>query len=228
MHINKINTKKYIGITSAKPPSNRWANGEGYNRPHKSHLYSAIQKYGWDNFQHVILYHNLSKDEACQKEVELIKVFNTTDRQYGYNKSTGGETNFITENGRKTISEKAKERLSVPENNPFYKKHHTDEAKSKMSMAHKKLVGDKHPQYGKHHSEETKNKIRYNKNISKETVLCDENGKEIKRYKNAKEASLETGIEHSAICRCCRGESKYTLSKNRKEKYYWKYIKSDG
>ena len=46
-HKNKINGKRYFGITSRKPEE-RW----GYNgRNYKSspHFYSAIQKYGWDN-----------------------------------------------------------------------------------------------------------------------------------------------------------------------------------
>ena len=42
------------------------------------------------------------------------------------------------------------------ENNPMYGKHHTDEAKERMSKA---LSGEKHPMYGKHLSEEQKKRM---------------------------------------------------------------------
>ena len=44
------------------------------------------------NFTHEILFSNLSKYDACEKEKELIKLYNSTDRRFGYNQSTGGES----------------------------------------------------------------------------------------------------------------------------------------
>lgn len=81
--------KVYIGITS-RPVQKRWQNGTGY----KQHRYfnAAIQKYGWQNFTHEILFSNLSKSDACEKEKELIMLYNSTDRRFGYNQSTGGES----------------------------------------------------------------------------------------------------------------------------------------
>ena len=70
-HINVINNKKYIGITK-QVPENRWGN-EGINYKNSPRFYNAILKYGWDNFIHEILYTNLTKEEACKKEIELIK-----------------------------------------------------------------------------------------------------------------------------------------------------------
>lgn len=51
----------------------------------------AIKKYGWDNFDHIILFDNLSKDEACSYEIKLIKKYNTRNKAYGYNRSDGGD-----------------------------------------------------------------------------------------------------------------------------------------
>ena len=82
-HKNKINGKIYIGITSRKPEE-RWGS-DGRNYKTSPHFYSAIQKYGWDNFEHNILFTNLSKAQACEKEQELIKYYNSMDREFGVN-----------------------------------------------------------------------------------------------------------------------------------------------
>lgn len=87
-HTNKVNGKKYIGISSNLDL--RWgSNGNSYAR---QFFGKAIRKYGWDNFEHQILFKNLSKDEACAMEQQLIKEFDTTNKDKGYNISTGGES----------------------------------------------------------------------------------------------------------------------------------------
>ena len=78
---NKINNKKYIGITS-KNPYIRWNKGLGYN---KGVIHDDINKYDWDGFTHDILLSNLTVIEACKKEIELISEYKTTDKKYGYN-----------------------------------------------------------------------------------------------------------------------------------------------
>lgn len=88
------NTKKYFGITS-KNPELRWQNGTGYEKTHQPVMYNAIQKYGWENIQHKILFTNLTKEEAQEKEKELIKKYKTNCHKYGdiygYNMTDGGE-----------------------------------------------------------------------------------------------------------------------------------------
>lgn len=55
-----------------------------------------------------------------------------------------------SEETRKKLSKAAKERMSNPENNPMYGKHHTEETKKKISEHHKGLYeGDKNPMYGR-------------------------------------------------------------------------------
>ena len=41
IHINKVNGKKYVGVTRGKP-ENRWRKGNGYK--YNTHFFSAIQK----------------------------------------------------------------------------------------------------------------------------------------------------------------------------------------
>lgn len=88
VHENKINGKCYVGITSKQPPQKRWGlNGIGYKG---QYFYNAINKYGWDNFEHHILFSNLTVDEASQKEKDIIKTLKSNDRKFGYNIADGG------------------------------------------------------------------------------------------------------------------------------------------
>lgn len=88
-HKNKLNGKMYFGITGRKPEERWGKNGRNYKST--PHFFSAINKYGWDNFEHNILYENLTKEEALSKEKELIKKYNTQDKNLGYNILDGGQ-----------------------------------------------------------------------------------------------------------------------------------------
>lgn len=87
-HTNKANGKRYIGITKSKV-EHRWSNGSGYKD--NPHFYSAIQKYGWDGFEHSVLFSGLSEERAKELERELIAEYNLQDRRYGYNMTAGGD-----------------------------------------------------------------------------------------------------------------------------------------
>ena len=83
--------KVYIGIT-CREPEKRWGK-DGKKYSGNEYFTNAINKYGWDNFKHEILFEDLSKEEACQKEIELIAYYRSNEHDFGYNKSTGGEIN---------------------------------------------------------------------------------------------------------------------------------------
>lgn len=78
-HVNKINGKVYIGIT--KELKRRWGS-DGYFYQGCPKFYRAIQKYGWDNFMHLILIDGISKDMALEIEAFLINKYNTIDNGY--------------------------------------------------------------------------------------------------------------------------------------------------
>lgn len=122
-HTNLVNNKIYIGITQQNAEK-RWSRGHGYQR--QPHFRDAIKKYGWNNFKHEVLFDNLSKEEAIEKEIELIAKYKSNDREYGYNISKGGETykeNFKNKKGRdiansrsvRVIDAKTKEIIGVYE-----------------------------------------------------------------------------------------------------------------
>lgn len=113
VHTNKLNNKKYVGLTK-KRPKDRWQRGNGYT--HSIYFYSAIQKYGWDGFYHDVVADCLSKEEASTLERELIKEYKTTNRIYGYNLNQGG---FVGGNTNHSTREKLSI-LNKGKNNPMY------------------------------------------------------------------------------------------------------------
>ena len=74
VHINKINGKIYIGQTCRKNVKARYGkNGIQYQKCPR--FWNAIQKYGWDNFEHIVLIENLTQEIADIVEVELIEKY---------------------------------------------------------------------------------------------------------------------------------------------------------
>ena len=111
MHENKINHKKYIGQAKGNP-ENRWRlEGKGYytyNSPNQNKIYNAINKYGWDNFEHIILKNNLTLEEANYWEEYYIAFYHTWagDPQcWGYNLQKGGNNHKISEETKQKISQ---------------------------------------------------------------------------------------------------------------------------
>lgn len=82
---NKINGKKYIGITTNF--DNRVK--QHCNQNTNSLIHKAIQKYGKENFVFEILQEGLSVEEAEELEIETIKNENTL-APHGYNLAKGG------------------------------------------------------------------------------------------------------------------------------------------
>lgn len=89
-HENIKNGKKYYGITS-KSPDERWRNGEGYRN--NEHFYRAIQKYGWSQFTHTVVYEVETEEEALLLEKSLILQNKTYMPNIGYNVLVGGNLN---------------------------------------------------------------------------------------------------------------------------------------
>ena len=111
--------KVYIGITKNNPEY-RWKRGDGYRT--QKIFYRAIKKYGWDNFAHEILFENLSHEEACNKEIELIKYYKSLKKSY--NKTDGGDGCSGVHNKGYHHSQKIREQISISKKGkPFSKEH---------------------------------------------------------------------------------------------------------
>ena len=85
---NKINNKKYIGITT-----NSFAERypHGIKSHHNLHLRKSVRKYGEENFRAMLLEKNVKDLETlCEYEKRYIEKYNTCNAEKGYNKSLGG------------------------------------------------------------------------------------------------------------------------------------------
>lgn len=152
-HRNKINQKEYIGITSKENPNRRWRNGEGYIKCRK--FYFSIQKYGWDGFEHIILFDNLSLDQAKLIEQKIIR--KNKSKKLSYNITDGGDGNIGW-----VMSEKTKRKIAEKHTG----RNLSEEHKQKISKGNKgKIVSEEtkrkiaEKQTGHKMSEETKRKI---------------------------------------------------------------------
>lgn len=166
------NGKRYIGIT-CQEVHKRWKNGYGYK--HNSFLKNAIQKYGWENAKHEILYENLTKEEAEQKEIELIALYKSNQREYGYNIENGGNHNGKhSEETKRKISESNKGKIMPPMSKEAKEKLRIMNTGKKLTLQTRQklreqrlgeknpmfgLNGAKNPLYGRELPLETKRKI---------------------------------------------------------------------
>lgn len=202
-------------------PEKRWGIN-GCNYKSSPHFYSAIQKYGWNNFEHNILYTGLTKEMAYLKEQELIKKFNSMDRNFGYNSTSGGDVFVMNDETKQKISqalmgnqnnlghpcsEEKKEKISSAQKGRKF----TEQHKQKLSEAAK----NRHIPC----SEEKKKIIK--EKSHKKPVYCEELDK---IFESVQECSRQLGIPATNISKLCKGRGK-TL-KGYHLKYYNDAIKA--
>ena len=223
IHINKINNKKYVGITKTSV-SKRWGkNGSEYIRDESSVFGRAIVKYGWDNFYHEIFSTNLSKERACDLEVILIATLRTCDKRYGYNIQRGGQLG----NAGVVFSEDSKEKMRQAKIGKKltdeHKKHiseslqghkpanFTDEVRMRLRLANigKTIPNETREKIsntltGTKRSEETKRKMSANR-PNKRGVFCPQLNEYFETLVDVKN---KYGISHGNIEKCLNGERK--------------------
>lgn len=167
------------------------------------------------------------------REIYFIALYNTY--KTGYNSTKGGHkgwkgTNNSPRNTGKKMSKLTKEKCT------FKGHHHTEENRKGISQRAKERYKDKtkHPMYGKHHSEESKRKnsesrkgkVMGKDNPNSKSVSCfTKEGDFVKTFDSVGEAirwlNSEKGLNISptqgSISRCCNGIYKSAHG------YVWKY-----
>ena len=184
MHISPTN-KYYIGITSLKPKYRWGKNGSGY-RGH-THFRFAIDSYGWDNFKHIVVAENLTKEAACQMEKELITQYKANDPNYGYNLSVGGEARALGTKRSLEQRKKMSERMMGNHNWTH-----------KLSVRERKMVSERMMgnDYGAHRNitDEYKEKALVSQPNRREILQYTLNGEFVSKYRSLNEAFRNTGI----------------------------------
>lgn len=209
VHTNKINGKKYVGITSKKPQK-RWNNGKGYER---QYFYNAIVKYGWENFDHEILKTGLTQEEADYWERYYIQKFDSCLGHNGYNAAIGGYDAGMTGLHH---SEEAKKKMSeARRGKPLSKEHREKLSKVRKGrkLSEQNKIGIGNARRGKRHTEETKARIRslmYGENspCAKEVFQYTKDGCFVARWGCISDASRNLKIDGSCIGKCCKGKRK--------------------
>ena len=216
---NKINGKSYIGQHASDDLSNYWGSG--------NLIKSAINKYGIDNFDRVILERCVSKEELNEREKYWIDKNNTIKNGYNLTEGgTGGDTSQFID-----YSDEWKEKQM--QNAKDYWNNLSDDDKKNRSQ---KMLGDKNPMFGKEGFWKGKkipkeiiqksidNRRRYvgeqNPNwkggVSKKKCKC---GKDISsNTENCTECRDRTGMNNSFYGKHHSEETKKKLSEKRKGK----------
>ena len=175
-HTLKETGQVYIGQTNNI--KNRWK-PSAYKNCIK--FYNAIQKYGWDNFEHEILANELTLEEANELETKFIIEYDSINK--GFNLNTGGDNKLASPETKEKMS---KTRKGIPK---------SEQHKQAISEA---LIGYKQTE---------EHKKRNRKAQHRKSVECIETGE---KYDSLAEAERQTGILGETISRQIRGIQKTT------------------
>lgn len=150
---NLINNKVYVG--QSKDILERWRKHRSdltARKKHNDHFQLAWDKYTESNFNFEIL-EICGEDYLDEREKYWIKHYQSNNKNFGYNKTSGGQL-------YRKISEETKEKIKkvnqgkkLPSNHPFLLLDRTGK-NNPMYNVHR--YGEDSPMYGKSHSNETK------------------------------------------------------------------------
>lgn len=231
---NLVNGKIYIGKSVNLYVRTLQHRQEASRPARRSYPISkAIQKYGWDNFELVILETcpNLSKQDILLREAVWIEKYHSTDKEKGYNiahhsNDCSGIVRSIET--RILMSQIAKERCK--KYHPWTGRRHSLETKTKMSQSAKERLKNGV-------SDITRNKISFasrlqnRENFKKQIKQIDrQTGQIIKIWNGIVDATISFGRpknRSSAIWAACNN---YVSPSNKQSSrktafgFYWDYV----
>lgn len=218
---NIINNKKYIGQSvNIKNRKRKHLDELNKNKHCNEFLQNDWIQYGNNSFKFEIL-EECDADDLDKLERYYINKYNTTDSRFGYNLTHGGVKNpspiecvcnKISEN-LKDVYKNNKELINERRNSAY--KQWADPS------IKEKILGKNNGMYGKHHTIQAKEKMsnaatgRESKQKIKIKVLCVELNK---IFDSASDAAKEFGTQSCCILGVCRGE-RHTANG-----YHWKFL----
>lgn len=229
---NTVNHKKYIGLS--QDIDSRWKCHKRLlnNNTHiNEHLQSSWNKYGEEHFSFTII-EECEFDVLKEKEIFYIQKFNSLDKKFGYNMTSGGD-------GVQDLRDESRDRISIGEtlfpviqlslDGQIIKEHRNCRVAAdtingrteNIRNCCNNLYGYKSA-YGylwiyKKDYNETKT-YSFIKNVGTKPVdRYDENGTYIDSFISAREAERITGISYKLISKNCYGGSRITKG------YVWRF-----
>ena len=222
MHISPSN-KRYIGLTSMNEKK-RWGGGNGYRS--NNYFYRAIEKYGWDNFEHIIIARGLTEDEAKWLEIELIREWDSTNPNKGYNLTLGGESAnglIHTEETKRRMSEIKKGREVSEETRRRLSKALKGRKISEENI--ERMCGENNPMYGMCGELNPMYGTCYELSPNATKVIAIINGKPFMTFDCIKRGAEFFNCDSSCISKCCNGKRK-SCGKYNGEKIQWSYLET--
>ncbi len=225
MHKCLKNNKVYIGITNNT--KRRWRNGGIEYRPPKKDnqngrsFWNAIQKYGWENFESVVLEYGLTFEQAIEVEKGYIELYDSTNKSRGYNISKGGNGGLVYEEHPKGMLGKPQTEHQKESQREWASKENNNCMKNGQVVWG---VTHEHPKgmQGKTHSDEFKKKISElfsgGKHPNAKKIVAKQNGKTI-IFECAGDCAEYYKTSRAMVFRILKSNECYTLkpSNTRKE-----------
>ena len=127
------NNKYYVGVTRQKYAYTRIRQ----HKRGKQFVDRELQKVGWENCDWWVVEENIPAENIDEREKQWICFFGCVYPK-GYNMTHGGIGHItVSEETREKIRQNALERGMSGEKNPMFGKHHSEEARAKISEARK-------------------------------------------------------------------------------------------
>lgn len=191
--------KSYVGFTSSKP-TRRWLGGKGYKK--NPDFYADIQRFGWEAFEHRILLETSSETEAASLEKRLIREYDLLDPSNGYN-LRGGDNGGFSKQSSKRMSE-----ARIGNTNCVGRSVPPETRRLISSSLRDYYSRHDNPFLGKTHSAATRKKISERVRAShcgrRAVEQMTMTGEHVARFDSISEAAAKTGVDASAISKCCR------------------------
>jgi len=196
--INLQNNKFYVG--SAKKLYSRKMDHLYLLRKNKhanTYLQNSYNKYGEDNFTFIIIEKVESEKDLTEREQYWIDTLDATNKDIAYNICPTANSMLGFKHSEDTIK-KLKQRTG--KSTSFYGKHHTDEAKNKISIKNSNPSDETREKYRQavlNQSPESRQRIVESK--YKPVIQLTLEGEFVSKWNSIKEACDTLGFQQSSI-----------------------------